>query len=260
MEITLYNKNEQNSLEPIKNALNTPLVNDLADNILKTKLLLVFRDAHRITGFKLSENNQDLHSTADETIVELRRSKTNIRIDEIDIAIRNGCHQKYGEYMGLSSVTYCKFIKAYVTEENRLEAIRLKNEPEPSRTPSEQEIFDLSKGNAIKAFKELHQCGTVGRFGEVVYDFLSKVKILDLSQEEKNEYWKQAKNEFQSHLEKGIANPVDVSERRRLTLELELFMQGGKKEKLTTISKRLIVDDFYRQLIMEETDINTIFN
>ncbi len=256
MEIALYNQQEQNSLEPIKKALNSVLVNDIADNLLKVKLLLVFRDAHKITGFAITT---DFNTTADETIVELRRSKTNIRIDEIDIAIRNGCHQKYGEYMGLSSVTYCKFIKAYVNEENRLEAIRLKNEPEPTRTPSEQEIFDLSKGNAIKAFKELQQCGTVGRFGEVVYDFLSKIKILDLKQEEKNEYWKQAKNEFQSHLEKGIANPVDVSERRRLTLELELFMQGGKKEKLTTISKRLIVDDFYRQLIMEETDINTIF-
>lgn len=267
MEIKLYN---QNSVVPLSSndmmiveAIKSPLVNNVSDQDLKSKLLLVVASSFLTAGFKAPESELELNIILNEIIAEQRRNKTNLRIDEIEIAFKNGVHKKYGDYFGLNAVSFCMFIREYVKEESRLEAIRLKNMPEPKKEPTEQEIKQLSINNAITAFNELKSKGTVGRFGVVVYDFLEKEKILILDVPTKKDYWESAKVELSSYLEGRLIDCADRGERNQVKLQLQSLIDSEfnqtTDQKLKTISKRLAVDDFFRSLEMDGSTVEELF-
>lgn len=280
MEIQIYNENSIATLSPndmmIVEALKSDLVNNVSDKELKQELINLVAAAFLTAGFKAPETSFELNIILDEIISELRRIKTNIRIKEISIAFKNGVHKKYGEYMGLSAVSFCQFIKAYLQEQARSEALKLQNTPKETYKPSDDEIYQISVSNCLAAFKELKAKGTVGRFGVVVYDFLIKHNIFQLDVEEKKQYWQDAKQDFKAYLENEIASSMDKSSISRLkndllfivsTLEVnaenaneQVKYPETTKQKLITISKRLAVDDYFRGLELEDLTIEEVLN
>lgn len=198
----------------------------------------------------------ELQIIVDETMKIFQSRFGSIRQNEIDICFSRGIMGDYGDFKGLALPAFSKFAQCYLKEESRIK-LTLPAKEEKMQ-PSDDEIYQISKSNALKAFSELQRNGTVGSFGSVVYDFLNSIKLIELEQEEKNEYWKQAKEEYLKYLNTAMANPLDMSERNRLKKDLELFQSGEKKDRIISISKRLIVDDYYRGLIMEETDLNEL--
>lgn len=262
MEIQLYNKNStvvltSNDLSIIK-AIDSDLANIVSDDVLKSKLIDLVKDSYIIAGFKPPETLRELNLTIDAIVEEMRLNKTNIRVDEIEIAFKNGVHKKYGEYMGLSAVSFCGFIKGYVTEESRLEAIRIKNMPETIKEPSNYEVFEISKTNALSALKDFKKSGTCGRYGDVVFVFLEKIGLINLSIDQKKEYWQKAKSEYEKYLLNARANPVDLNERRKVENAFESFMNGGQTERLKVISRRLVVDDYF--LGLGDKDLQGLIN
>lgn len=195
----------------------------------------------------------ELQIIVDETMKIFQIRFGSIRKNEIDICFARGIMGDYGEFKGLALPAFSSFATGYLKEQSR---IKLTTPTELEKMqPTELEIFEISKSNALKAFSELQRNGTVGSFGGVVYDFLNKIKLIELEQQEKNEYWKQAKEEYLNFLTVSMANPLDMPERNRLKKDLELFQNGEKKDRIIAISKRLIVDDYYRSLIIEEINL-----
>lgn len=266
MEIKLYSENSVTPLSSndmmIVDAINSDLVNNVSDQELKEELLKLVASAFLTAGYKAPETTLELNILLGEIISELRRIKTNIRIKEISIAFKNGVHKKYGEYMGLSAVSFCQFIKEYLKEEPRAEALRQKNTPKETRTPSEQEIYNLSVENCKTAFSDLKSKGTVGRFGVIVYDFLTKIGILQLDKETRWQYYEDAKSDLQEYLKSKMFNCNDKHEVNRLKSDLNSIIEGVKtqsnEQKLITISKRLAVDDYFRGLEMEGLTIEEV--
>lgn len=259
MEIQLYKS--ENAIVPsrdseIKLALQTRLFSTLdqkeAYPIVKNAIVKAY-----ITARYEMPEVFEIEIIIEETMKAIKSKFGSLREEELSIAISRGLIGDYGDFKGISMITIIQFVKAYLKEESRIKLTLPAKEQKMQ--PSENEIFELSKSNALKAFGELQRNGTVGSFGGVVYDFLCKIKVIDLSQEEKNDYWKEAKEEYLQYITKAIANPLDMSERNRLKKDLELFQNGEKKDRIISISKRLIVDDFFRGLIMDETPIETIF-
>lgn len=258
MEIQLYKS--ENAIVPsrdneIKLALQTRLFSTLdqkdAYPIVKNAIVKAYITAR----YEIPEAFE-IEIIIDETMKAIKSKFGSLREEELSIAITRGLIGDYGDFKGISMISIIKFVKAYLKEESRIK-LTLPAKEEKMK-PSDEEIYQLSKSNALKAFSELQRNGTVGSFGGVVYDFLASIKLIELEQEEKNDYWKQAKEEYLKYLNTAMANPLDMSERNRLKKDLELFQSGEKKDRIISISKRLIVDDYFRGLLMEETDLNTL--
>jgi len=259
MEIQLYKS--ENAIVPsrdneIKLALQTRLfsVIDQKDAYPIVKNAIV--KAYITARYEMPELFE-IEIIIEETMKAIKNKFGSLREEELSIAISRGLIGDYGDFKGISMITIIQFVKAYLKEESRIK-LTLPAKQEKMK-PSDDEIYELCKSNALKAFSELQRNGTVGSFGGVVYDFLTSIKLIELEQSEKNDYWKQAKEEYLEYLTKAIANPLDMPERNRLKKDLELFQSGEKKDRIISISKRLIVDDYFRGLIMDETPIETIF-
>lgn len=258
MEIQLYKS--ENAIVPsrdneIKLALQTRLFSTLEQKdaypIVKNAIVKAY-----ITARYEMPEAFEIEIIIDETMKAIKSKFGSLREEELSIAITRGLIGDYGDFKGISMISIIQFVKAYLKEESRIK-LTLPAKEEKMK-PSDEEIYQLSKSNALKAFGELQRNGTVGSFGGVVYDFLTSIKLIELEQEEKNDYWKQAKEEYLKYLNTAMANPLDMSERNRLKKDLELFQSGEKKDRIISISKRLIVDDYFRGLLMEETDLNTL--
>lgn len=97
-------------------------------------------------------------------VMQISKSKYGtIRENEVSIALTRGVLKEYGEYMGLSIVSFVNFIKGYLSEESRIKLLAIKNTPvEEDKTPTAAE--------QTKAF--------ISRLEELFVDYKSNKSIM----------------------------------------------------------------------------------
>lgn len=130
----------------------------------------------------------------------LRLALTNcpdIRENEINIAFTRGVLGEYGDFKGLSVVTFIGFLKSYLKDEERQRIIALSMvKPEEKKIPTAEEVFEMAKGNALKALNDVKIGRDITLSGSAVYDWLSLLGVISLSTEEKNESMDEAKSQL----------------------------------------------------------------
>lgn len=257
MEIQLYkNTAALSEIPKADHEIGLALTGRLFSNIPDVEAFSIIRDAI-LKGYISAKYSKieasELDIIADETMKCVKNKFGSLRENEFIIALMRGLLGDYGEFHGISFISCSQFVKAYLKEPSRVK-LTLPNKQEALK-PSDDEIYQLSKQNALEALKELNKKGTVGRFGVIVYDFFEKIGLINLSLDEKKEYWQQAKEEYKVYL-KSV--PLDLAERKKIQRDLDDFMHGGKQDRLKVISKRLAIDDYLRSLTMEGTDLNTL--
>lgn len=207
-------------------------------------------------------SDTDLMLMVNEVKSAIQNKYKSIRAEEIADIFADGIRKVYGDYMGLSTVSFEMFIMGYLESRKRKDLALSMPKEEKDRTPSEQEIYDLSVQNCKTAFLDIKSKGTVGRFGVIVYDFLTKIGILQLDKETRWQYYEDAKSDLQEYLKSKMFNCNDKHEVNRLKSDLNSIIEGVKTEnneqKLITISKRLAVDDYFRGLEMEGLTIEEV--
>lgn len=191
----------------------------------------------------------------DETMKKYKNSFGFIREGEIDLIFTRGLSKEYGDFKGLSFITFVDWAKAYAKDSVR---IKLTTPAHETKTPSDDEIYQLSKINALNALKEFHLTSSCDRYGSVVYDFLSKIGLIDLDKEQKNEYWREAKSMYGEILRASMSGAKDKSDKRKLENDYQSFLEGGKKDGVVALSKKMIVDDYFRQITMEELNLEEL--
>ena len=80
---------------------------------------------------------------------EIKTSFKSIRIDELVIAFKNGARGEFGEFFGLSVVTFNKWINGHQISEKRREALK------SIRDAEKVEVKQPSKQEALKMFLEM---------------------------------------------------------------------------------------------------------
>ena len=259
MEIQLYNSNKAISLIPNRDsemiqALNSRMFKDIPDveayNIVKNTIVKCY-----ISARYESPLAEELQIISDETMKVIKSRFGQVRENELPIAFTRGVISEYGDFKGLSLPTFINFIKSYLKEDSR---IKLTTASHEDKEPTDDQIYQLKKINALSALNEFRKNKTSGRFGGIVYDFLCELKLIELTQEEKNEYWKLSKEEYTRFLliEKTRVSTMD--DKKRIEKDYNSFLEGGKRDRLITISKRLIIDDFFKTIEFEETDLQTL--
>jgi hypothetical protein len=185
----------------------------------------------------------------------------NLRHQEIAIAFSRGIRLEYCEkFFGLSVVTFETFITGYLESEKRLELARqaamLENHKLTAKVkPTDDEIFSMALTNVSNALRGFKSSGTVQSVGGVVYDFLSALKLIDYSSEEKQEMFDQAKEALHSEAIAKKAECLDRIKRIELGRVIDNLNGGGEKSLIIARAKRICVEEFFRSCEMNDTDV-----
>lgn len=216
-------------------------------------------------GFKLPIAQPGEHDPVEylinELVREVKKNYPTLRIGEIGIAFKRGILKEYGDYMGLSVVSFLSFISGYLKDENRKRALIEKNTPKNKVViPTQDEVFELSKSNALRALSDTRIGKDIHLYGSIVYGFLGGLKLIELSKEEKLEYFELARLDLIAEYREKSEVEFDRIKRMDLkTLAASLEdIEGLRKDLKTKIWVRaecLAVKDFLQGVIMEETDL-----
>lgn len=182
-----------------------------------------------------------------------------IRINEIPVAIANGIRGKYGEFYGLSVISFERFVEQYLLSEERVQAVRSLPAPEfAKRVPDKDEQFALAKSNTLMALQRKQANKAIASMASSVYDFLDKLKLLQFSKDEKYDMMADACRELVGELKFKLLT-APGHQRIALRRDADAYtkaLTGGaltdeQKQNVVRISKRLALDAFLQQVIME---------
>lgn len=154
---------------------------------------------------------------------DIIRDFTRYTLEEIKLAFYYGVRGEMGDFFGLNPSTFYKWLKDF-----RYELLPPVNKvvekylPKPDYLEKKMSLKELDKAvseTLIKEFKRLRDNDVYSYydFGNVVYKFLERMKLLDLSVEQKNKLMKESQIQFRQNLIKR---------------NQELTMQGRTIQKL----------------------------
>jgi hypothetical protein len=220
---------------------------------LKTLIKLVyFNSGFQLKGNTDNERSEYLSMLTQSFIVELMVEYKAFSFADINLAFRRGVLNNYGEYMGLSVVTFMNWLKSYLDERrmvifnaNRiLEKHEMENEEKLSLVKTE----DKMKLYSIKALKEYKEKGKYYDLGNAIYDFLDKKGMLKITPEEKWEYMTSARLNILDGSREKTKNETNHFKRLEINkyiLQVEEnknFDEGGK---IRAEAKRIALLDYF---------------
>lgn len=206
----------------------------------------------------------ELQLIIDETMKLAQNNYGTIREGEVEIALTRGALGDYGtDFKGLSVVTFIGFIKAYLKEETRsqLLAAQVKQyDPEP---PTYNEIFDMAKGNALKALNDVKTGRDITLSGSAVYDWLSGLGLIEFTGKEKKEFFEEARLDLVN--EYGMKNINETDRYKRIdnkmiidSLNSEAPVSEDIYKKVLSRAKCLTLRAFLEGIIIEEIDLDSL--
>lgn len=142
------------------------LIKDTDDDLLNNVVNISLGKSVQLTGFKLGEQDYDILLA--EMVKELKSNAKGLRISEISIAFDRGIKKVYGEWVGLSVVTFTGFIRAYLKDQERLDILK-SLEPERKELPPVKWDGTKRYEELLKEYKEKGSCEDTGN---LVYDWL----------------------------------------------------------------------------------------
>lgn len=187
--------------------------------------------------------------------------KTSIRAIEIPEAIARGIRKEYGEYYGLSLVTFEWFISEFLKSEIRLNKIKAMQQPEVSKEPTEDEKFTSGKEFVLRCY----ECERAGKdyslTAVAAYTFLKDLDLIDKSY--RSGLVHEAMERLVGEKELEIGSCMEIYKRRRLKAELEILQDGISRDGLTPnqwdevkrMGRRLSLRNYFRDSILNEVDM-----
>jgi len=244
-------------------ALKSQLINvtsedDLYD-IIADNLDLILLD------LKQTLSEPDKRHICTSMVNTLKKRKINLRNNEIQIAFNNGIHSKYGAYYGVNVVSLTMFITEYLKDIDREEALKIHNlPPATNKIPNQAEVFEMSKQNALSAFKKFLKEKSADTYGSPAYDFLFKIKLLTITQPEIDFFQTKAKEVVFLLLQDKAKHSPDYIKRQSLKNELKDFTTKALANDILSLAhaglvlsnaKRLAVEKYFADLIEMDIDI-----
>jgi len=189
-----------------------------------------------------------------------------IRISEIPVAIAHGVRGRYGEFFGLSVIAFERFIEQYLLSEDRARAVKeIRRDDQGRRIPSPEEQFTTAKSNVMMVLGRKKSGQSSGNMAVAAYDFLDKLGLLQFSRDEKYDMMADATRELVSELKYKLytTRGIDRNSLKRDIGAYTAALTGGpltdaQKQNVVRISKRLALDAFLQQVLLEELDLEAM--
>ena len=222
-------------------ALNSKLIVDMQQTELKDRVIKTLAKTYIDCG-KVIES-KELMSLSNGVINEIKRYFINLKIDELDLCFQNGVRKQYGEYFGLNIVTFHQWIKSYMAEDKRAEALKIRSTPriEPIKEYTAEDkirIRDEFMNHAKSTYKK---SGVFGLYEPSIGDIY---KIL-VARDELTE------SEYASNLDEAFDYVIEDLEYRSKTNDILLRRKLiAQKETMTMDSKEVI--NMAKQITIED--------
>lgn len=213
---------------------------DLDANIAGEKLRELINLAIFESGFK-TENIPEIIITV---IKDVFSDFGHLTLSEVSFAFRKGIRKEYGEFMGMSVITFYGWLKGYC-ETTRIEAIKalnlIKKNVEKVVTPQEKKVYHIKWLKARIEDFERHKKGEaieVYDFGHLFYDYCIKHGVCYLSDEDKQKIKNSAVNNI------VVEHSPDKA---RTSIEAKKF-----NDIIRDVQKEEITDDFTKTKVESE--------
>lgn len=149
-------------------------VKDLDRSEILKKLIELIGRAHFETGQINSFDKDRAHSEAIILCDDIKNDYSSITLDELGEAFKRGVRKTYGDYFGLSVVTYLGWIKSFITDVARTEAIIKSNHKVIEKAHTPEEIRAIEDQTLTDILIEYKKHGKVYNFGNARYNLLVK--------------------------------------------------------------------------------------
>lgn len=176
----------------------------------------------------------------------INRDYRSLTPNDIDKAFEKGVFGEYGEFYGLNTRTFVMWLDSY--EKNRIDMIApITNKSrliESRCNLTEEEKDKLMQAAYDRCFGYFEKAGEIRDFGNAVYDWLDKKGLIDLTVDEKNEIFEQAKREVISRTKQRAV--FEGSELNTPYLRLiDELSQGGEKKQVISTAKRIALKLYF---------------
>ena len=182
-------------LEIVKTALRSPRVRDLEEVSIQKPIGALIARVYALKGANLAP--EDLRFMANELARSVKERFPGLSVEEVGIALDKGVKGDYGEYFGLSVITFLSWLRSY--QESGLRSTA-QDEIAPkaiaqTRTITERELRIMERENALDSFKR-YKAGHRPLLPVVsarTYDSLVSLGMISDTKEEKLRAMEEAK-------------------------------------------------------------------
>lgn len=254
--IQLYQQNTSISIptrdSEMQLALATPLIKDLSNKVLFDLLKDQITKSYIIARFTSPEANE-LTLITDETMKVFKSRLGSIRRDEIAILFTRGLSKDYGDYKGLSFITFVDWAKAYLKEDSRIKLttpVELKQEPTP------EQKFSIALSNTINAYQDFKEQKDISLVASTIYRFLVRLKCLKYTDEEKEDFISDATINVNNSLLSQKSTTMDKYKR----LEIVRVLEDSQKleQKIIIEAQRLGLYCYFGGLDTDEITVEQL--
>jgi len=177
----------------------------------------------------------------------IRKDYKQLRVGEISNCFSKGIRGEYGEFFGVSVVTFEKFIIGYLVSDYRAnlgKTLPVAALPEPSKELTRENRIEFAQ----KAYEKYKIKGFYDDLGNIVYAFLDSEGLIPFTPKEKFEMVELARAEEYKRLQ----NPLSVEEARRFNIQIEALMASN--EKVIPRSKKIALNKYFEQIFSLESE------
>jgi len=248
--------------------LKQQMVNQLPKKDVFAVVLMSIAKAFIDTGTKeISE--ADRNYLVNELTDNIIKRYPAIRLNEIPEAIWQGVRNRFGEYYGLSLVTFERFIEQYLLSDKRTGLVKaLPADDSPKPAPGVQTQFETAKENALRALQRKRDKKDLSAMSTSVYNFLDSIKLIEFTTREKNDMMADATRELIDEL-KYKQLLVPYIERAAIKKDIEAYRNAitehtpVTEEQLILVkmrAKKVALDAFLNNVILEGEDLGGLID
>jgi len=249
-------------------ALKSERLIDLPENIAKSKLMDIVSKTEFELGYKSSDAKQ-MAMTCNLLLEEIKTEFKAIRIDELPIAFKKGARGEYGEFFGLSVVTFNKWLNGYQVSEQRREALKSIRDAEPLtvKHPSKAEALKMFLEMWVRRYTEYKKSGVI-KFDTPFRDYriLWENGLINHDQSEREMFIEQAKFEFTKDFEKNrkgfaLTNKVIYFKNKSIVERIDgEDLTVDDEPEIINLACELAIKDYFATCNDFEAKVNKVIN
>ena len=242
-----------NEIVLIKQALNSSKIMDESPDMAKKFLIGVITRVYIMAGQAASK--EILEFMANELCKDLYCRFKGLTLKEVELALSNGAKGLYGEYYGINIRSFNQFLNDYVFSEERRTALEEENIRVDTKkqiavkgTRTTEEIEQMDYTNALDLFEEYKRTKECPDYGNVVYNYLDRLGLIQFSVEEKWQMMDEARNSRERERKERAVSIVNV---------IDKMQEGGV---LVVYAKRIALKRYFRGLVENGNELKTILD
>jgi hypothetical protein len=230
-----------------------PAIKTLNRSEVEAFMIDLIEKAHIHCGFKC--NRELLLISIDELLNQLLEFFGTLSLPDLDNAFKRGLLQEYGAFVGLSNLTYLTWVKYYMVSDVRKKALKAAMKVvreleyvEPVLTEDQKKAIVFE--GVINCFENFRKLGVLNDAGNVTYNYLEKLGIINLTNERKAEIRKIVEARMK---QEAIDNKGTMTIQQALIKALEV-------DKIKAECKREALKLHFQMMLEMEININEVLN